>query len=90
MTALAGPRARPDLWVELLDEEAVLRDPATGRFYVLDRIATLLWPWLDGTVSVDELAADCAAAFEAPLERVREDVEVLLADLAARELLERR
>lgn len=87
---MTAPRARTDLWLEVFDGEAVVRDPATGRLFVLNPSATMLWPRFDGSTSVAALAEELAAAFAAPAEQVRSDVERLVADLAAMGLLEQR
>jgi PqqD family protein of HPr-rel-A system len=75
------------VWVEVVDGSAVVRDPTTGRLFVLNPTATLLWPLLDGSATPDELATEAAAAFGAPADEVRSDVERLVADLAALGLL---
>lgn len=64
-----------------VEQEAVAHDAATGILHLLDPIATIVVQLFDGNASIAELAADLAAAFEAPLERVTEDVVALVAEL---------
>lgn len=70
-----------------LDGEAVLMEDDTGGIHHLDRIATVIWNCLDGSCTLDELAADLAEAFKADLEVVREDVLQLAQTLGRTGLL---
>jgi len=54
------------------------------RMFVPDEHAVEVLKLIDGTRSVDTIAADLAARFAAPVEEIRADVQTMLADLASR------
>jgi len=60
-----------------LDGERVLYDADRGRVVRLDRVASLIWPLLDGVSTADELAEDLSDVFGRPLSEVRADLEEL-------------
>jgi pyrroloquinoline quinone biosynthesis protein D len=54
------------------------------RAFMPDEHAVEVLKLIDGVRSVDAIVADLAARFAAPPEAIRADVDVMLADLAAR------
>jgi pyrroloquinoline quinone biosynthesis protein D len=54
------------------------------RLFLPDDHAVEVLKLIDGVRSVDAIVADLAARFAAPPEAIRADVDVMLADLAAR------
>jgi len=80
-------RTRPGLADEELDGERVIWDPVTGHLARLDRIGSLVWASLDGTVTIEELASELSAAFGAVHADVCADVEDLVRQLSAMGLL---
>lgn len=57
-----------------LDGQAVVLDVTRNVLHLLNPTATALWARLDGTTTVEGLAAELAAEFGAPLELVLTDV----------------
>ena len=54
------PAPRTDLEVVDVGDERVVWDPQANRVYRLDAVAALIWPFLDGSATIGELAADVA------------------------------
>jgi hypothetical protein len=84
----ATPRRAVATETLLLDDEALLLDPRTARIHQLNPQATLIWSVLDGEGTVGDLVTDVADAFDVDADRMREDVQGLVAQLAAFDLLE--
>jgi PqqD family protein of HPr-rel-A system len=82
------PKARETLTVVELDGEAVVFDPDSLDVHRLNPTATLIFRFLDGSSSVDELADDVAAAFDAPVDDVRAQLTELVQQLDETDLLE--
>jgi hypothetical protein len=72
----------------VLDDEAILLDPATGASHLLDASATLIMRCLDGVSSLDEIAADISEILAVERQRVDEDVLTLARTLGGLGLLE--
>ncbi len=91
MTAAYDPstvlRPAPDLHVEHIDGETVVYDPLRRDLHLLDTRATAVWDLLDGTRTLDEVCTELAAVFGAPVEVLRADLPVVVADLRERGLL---
>ena len=68
-----APCPRDSLISTRLDDEVLIVDRNTGQMHVLNSTAALVWECFDGDVTLDELAADLADGFHAPLEVVRAD-----------------
>ena len=81
------PRRADEVRAVILDDEALLLDPRTDRIHQLNQQATLLWSVLDGEGTVGELVEDVADAFGIDGDDVRDDVHVLLEQLAAFDLV---
>lgn len=73
-----------------LDGELVLFDTTSRRVSHLDRLASLIWPFLDGETTVEELVDDLAAVFEVAREDVRSDLAAMLSALWTAGFLEPR
>lgn len=82
------PKVRAALTVEELDGEAVVYDPETMDVHRLNPTATVILGLLDGSTTVDELAADVSAVFDRPEEEVREQLEELVNELDRNQILE--
>jgi Uma2 family endonuclease len=70
-----------------LDEEVLVVDPRTREVHLLNLTATRIWELLEKAHTPDELVLALSEEFEAPVEALRADVEVLLADLGAKGLV---
>jgi len=68
-------------WIEI-DGEGVLFDERSGALHVLNPMGMLLWQCLDGSATLSEIAADCAAVFDVDLARARRQVLELARDLS--------
>lgn len=74
----------------------VRHDPQRGqpvllgpeRALMLDEVGAAILQRVDGAASVEGIVADLAAAYDAPAEVIRGDVEAFLADLHDRRLLD--
>ncbi len=82
------PKVRDALTVVELDGEAVVYDAGSMDVHRLNPTATLILGFLDGSATVDEIAADVADVFGAPLDEVRAQVEILIAELDDSRILE--
>lgn len=81
------PQVRQDLSVADLDGELVIYNPVTYAVHHLDRVGSLMWPFLDGSATLDELATDVADAFSVPVDVASADLTTLLEDLRHRRLV---
>ena len=83
-TLLRGVRVKQDIVrampVLLGPERALMLDPIGAA--ILDRV--------DGARDLESIVGDLAAAYDAPADVIRGDVEAFLADLADKRLLEMR
>jgi len=70
-----------------LDDEVLVVDPRTREVHLLNLTATRIWELLEKAHTPDELVLALSEEFEAPVEALRADVEVLLADLGAKGLV---
>jgi PqqD family protein of HPr-rel-A system len=85
--AAARPRVRKDLTVVELDGEAVVYDERSGELHHLNPTATLIFGFLDGTVTVRDLAVDVADAFGVPADEVESQIRALIRRFRALGLL---
>lgn len=83
------PQARPDAQTAMVDGEAVVYHD--GRLHHLSPTAALVWQCCDGEVTVGELVAELGDAFGAAggasSDRLRDDVQRVVAGFAAEGLL---
>lgn len=70
-----------------LDGEAVLLDLASGNYFGLDEVGTLVWESLGEGGTVDAIVARMVGAYDVEAARAREDVMALLAELERRGLI---
>jgi hypothetical protein len=80
----AHPRVSPRVAWQTAGEEAVIIDLDGRRVMGLNATGTLLWTHLDGSRSVDELAALVAREFAIPAEAARLDVDAFLQGMVRR------
>jgi len=81
------PRQRPDLKARIVDGETVLLDRAAGRVHQLNATASFVWSKLDGIASAEKVAAEVAEAFDVDPQTAARDVDALLAQFGALNLL---
>ena len=70
-----------------LDGEAVLFDEARYELHVLNPTAAAVWACCDGAQTLDEMAAELANVFGAPVDEVSQGVRSAVKDFATRGLL---
>jgi hypothetical protein len=81
------PRLRPDLMARTVDGEAVVLDRAGGRVHQLNATASFVWSRLDGRTPPQEVVAAVAEAFDVEPETAARDVNALLEQFRALNLL---
>ncbi len=82
------PHRRTDILSEAQpDGSAVLYDPRTRVAYAVSATALQVWLACDGTQSAAAIADQLGAVYDAPPDRIRRDVDDLLADFNIRGLL---
>lgn len=88
MSVPAYPERRADVRSEMLpDGSSLLYDPETHLAYALTSSAAAVWDACTGARSPLAIADGLAVAYDAALDRIQRDVELLLRDFQARGLL---
>lgn len=80
-------RRRDDCPSAGIDDEIVLMDMAKARYYGLDPVASAIWNALSEPLTVAQLCARMAEAYQGDAATIQADVLAFLDDLAARELI---
>lgn len=92
MKTLLTPNSRvqvpPDVLVQDLQGEAVLLNVASGCYFGLDAVGHRMWQALVQTATVEEACQQLVAEYDAPAERVSQDLQELLGKLVDHGLLE--
>ena len=70
-------RARADVALQRVGDEAILHDARDGRAHVINDPAARVWALADGR-PLDTLVAEFAAPYELPPDDVRDDVVEIL------------
>jgi hypothetical protein len=71
-----------------VDGETVIVDLTSGNCFGLDRVGTRVWQLVGERGSVDQVLDAMLAEFDVDEERLRRDLDELLAELRSRGLLE--
>lgn len=82
------PQRRADVEAVDVDGELVLWDPVGRTVHRLDPVGSLLWPFLDGTATIAELASDAANVWSVPYEAAAGAITALVGQLGSAHLLE--
>ncbi len=64
-----------------VDDEYVILDVTSGRYFSLEEVGALIWERLEAESTMDELVDDVVAAYDVDRERAAADVADLVADL---------
>lgn len=72
------PVRRTDVEVVDVGDEQLIWDPNTDRVHRLDAVAALIWPFLDGTATLGELAADVADVWGISAEQAQEALSSMI------------
>jgi hypothetical protein len=83
----AVPRPNPDVQGTTLDGETVLLDLRTGRYYTLNRVGSAIWESCTGTQSLQAIHVALCGRFDAPPERIADDLFALVTHLSHEGLL---
>ncbi|HEY6084737.1 MAG TPA: PqqD family protein [Nitrospira sp.] len=83
----AIPRPNPHVEGTTLDGETVLLHLNTGRYYTLNRVGTAIWEGCTGSRSLQDIHAALCERFEAPSERIADDLLALVTQLGHEGLL---
>lgn len=78
----------PNVVSTTLDEEAVLLDLDTRRYYSLNETGALIWSLLADDASIEEITEAITAEFDVSEEDARAHTERLLGELAEEGLIE--
>lgn len=81
------PLPNPDVQGTTLDGETVLLDVGSGRYYTLNRVGTAIWEHCTGTNSLQSIHEALCKRFEAPAERIADDLLALVTQLGHEGLL---
>jgi hypothetical protein len=83
----AVPRPNPDVQGTTLDGETVLLNLSTGRYYTLNRVGSAIWETCTGTQSLQAIHVALCGRFDAPPERIADDLFALVTHLSQEGLL---
>lgn len=93
-SAAPAPGAAPDRLVPApgvrarrVGEETVLLDLGSERYFALDEVGAEIWSGLERGLGAEAILAELLASFDGEEERVRADLEALLAELLAEGLI---
>jgi hypothetical protein len=87
MTMPERVRVPAHVMTRQIGEESVMLDLEQGTYFGLDPVGTRVWQMLAEGMAPAEIPGALAAEFDAPRERIEEDVIRLLGDLLAQGLL---
>ena len=80
-------RREPSVAWRVIQGEAVMVLPATGKVHTLNAVGTRFWELIDGQRSVAEIARQLEDEFDAPAEAIAADCRRFADELAERRLL---
>jgi hypothetical protein len=80
-------RKNPILAWREIDGEIVIVSPNDSILHELNETGSFVWKRLDGRRLAAEIAADLAAEYDVRVEDALRDIEILLEELASRQLL---
>lgn len=77
----------PGVRARRVGEETVLLDLGSERYFALDEVGAEIWSGLERGLGAEAILAELLAAFDGEEARVRADLEALLAELLAEDLI---
>ena len=77
-----------DVLFRQVGDEAILLNLETEFYYSLDEVGARMWSVLASTGSLDAVESAVVEEYDAPAERVRQDLDKLVSDLVQHGLLE--
>jgi coenzyme PQQ biosynthesis protein PqqD len=81
------PRRDPSVAWRVIQGEAVMVLPATGKVHTLNAVGTRFWELIDGRRSLAEIAEQLEEEFDAPAHAIAADCQRFAGELAERRLL---
>ena len=87
MKSTQVPARAPDVVTVPFEGATVVYHFGTGEVHRLDAIGSVVWHFVDGQTTVDEMVTDFAQAFEVDPDIVQGDIENLLGRLKQASLL---
>lgn len=75
------PRKSPDLWLKILDDEAIILDRSTDRVHQLNEVATFMLECCDGTRSQDDIVVAVVKRYSVDKQTATRDASELLTSL---------
>ena len=82
-------RLKPDLLLQSVADEAVILDPASGRYYTLDDVGSRMIALLQEHGSIDPVVERIVREYRVEPDRARSDLQELLEQMAGEGLVER-
>jgi hypothetical protein len=87
---MVGLQRSADAYFEVVDDKAVIVDPAGAELLTLNRVGTVVWHALDGERDEAALVEQLAARYpDVPRATLTTDLRKFLAELEGANLLER-
>lgn len=80
--------ARPGVLGTGLDREYVILDPEPGMYYGLNEVGTEIWQFIQQPRRLEDIEQHVCARFAVEPEQCAADLRALVADLAARKLID--
>ena len=81
------PKRDPSVAWRVIQGEAVMVLPSTGKVHTLNAVGTRFWELVDGQRSLAEIVRQIAEEFDAPAEAIAADCRRFASELAERRLL---
>lgn len=81
-------RRSPQAMSRQLDDEVVILDVPSGRYFSLNAVGVVVWDRLADEATIDDLVAAVTAEFEVDPDTARSDIDGLVASLTEAGLLE--
>ena len=81
------PKKNPDIIWKNVRGETVLLNPESGKYYGLNKVGCAFWEKVDGKKTVAEIATLLLEEFDVEKETLIKDLEELMANLIANNLL---
>lgn len=72
---------------KVIDGEAILINLDTGAYYSMDNVGSRIWSLIESQRSVDDIVGSVAAEYEVSRETVHADVQRVIAELIAEDLI---
>jgi hypothetical protein len=82
-------RARAGVFSTVLDGEAVLLDPKSGKYFGLNEVGARIWTLLQEGASAGGIRRAIVSEYDVGEERARADVVAILTELESRDLVVR-